>query len=415
MSTASLLRTGRGALGTGLWLGALWLGACSAPEPSTDGVKIGVLLPYTGEASALSANLERASLLAVEEINRAGGVGGVPVRAIFGNTFSDPERALAQTRALLEQGAVAIIGLGEDEVEPRLFDFLTEAGVPLVSPLPSAVTPGVGTSELPWIRMAPTPRALGQNLAQRVGDSGTERVGAVVASDAYHSQIAEAFGERVALYASVDLDVSVDESNFDVHGLSSQIDQLMDRGMQGVMLAMHPRPAARLATELSALRGAKPLPQWYLTPRLKTELLLQNASPGALEGALGIAPEVFAETRAEFEAQFERSSGDVPFDSTFYMYDATTVTLIAMDRAAVAGNTLPDGITSAIVDVASFGGLLIRWGDFEQARAANAAGREMYYVGLTGPVILAPDGSRSRGTSSLWAVEAGAIVDVAAE
>jgi ABC-type branched-subunit amino acid transport system substrate-binding protein len=351
----------------------------------------------------------------VAEINRAGGVGGVPVRAIFGNTFSDPERALAQTRALLERGAVAIIGPGEDEVEPRLFDVLTEAGVPLFSPLPSAVTPGVGTSELPWFRMAPTPRALGQNLAQRVGDSGTERVGAVVASDAYHSQLAEAFGERVALYASVDLNVSVDESSFDVHGVSAQIDELMDQGMQGVMLAMHPRPAARLATELSALRGAKPLPQWYLTPRLKTELLLQNASPGALEGALGIAPEVFAETRAEFEAQFERSSGDVPFDSTFYMYDATTVTLIAMDRAAAAGNTLPDGITSAIVDVASFGGLLIGWGDFEQARAANAAGSEMYYVGLTGPVILAPDGSRSRGTSALWAVEAGAIVDVAAE
>jgi ABC-type branched-subunit amino acid transport system substrate-binding protein len=414
MSSASLPR--RSNVGGALALGAgLWLAACSEPETGAERATIGVLLPYTGEASALSANLEKASLLAIEEINRAGGVGGVPARAIFGNTFSDPERALAQTRALLEQGALAIIGPGEDEVEPRLFDVLTEAGVPLFSPLPSALTPGVGTSALPWFRMAPTPRALGQNLAQRVGESGTERVGVVVAADPYHSQLAEAFGERVALYASVDLNSSVDESSFDVHGLSAQIDALMDQGMQGVMLAMHPRPAARLATELSALRGAKPLPQWYLTPRLKTELLLSNASPGALEGALGIAPEVSAETRAEFEAEFERSSGDVPFDSTFYMYDATSVTLIAMDRAAAAGNTLPDGITSAIVDVASFGGLLIRWGDFEQARAANASGSDMYYVGLTGPVILAADGSRSRGTSSLWAVEGGAIVDVAAE
>jgi hypothetical protein len=143
--------------------------------------------------------------------------------------------------------------------------------------------------------------------------------------------------------------------------------------------------------------------------------LLQNASPGALEGALGIAPEVFAETRGEFEARFEQSSGDVPFDSSFYMYDATSVTLIAMDRAIAAGDALPAGIAPAIVDVTSFGGLLIRWGDFEQARAANAARSDMYYVGLTGPVILAADGSRSRGTSSLWAVEGGAIVDVEPE
>jgi neutral amino acid transport system substrate-binding protein len=404
----------RALLARSLALGAgLSLVACGGSEPPAEGVKIGVLLPYTGESSALSANLEKASLLAAEQINRAGGVGGVRVRVIFGNTFSDPERALAEARALVEQGAMAIVGPGEDEVEPALFDVLSEARVPLFSPLPLAVAPGVGTSEVPWFRMAPTPRALGQNLAQRVGDSGTERVGAIVGSDAYHSQLAEAFVDRVSLYASVDMNVVVDETSLDVRALSAQIDGGMDRGMQGLMLAMHPRPAARLATELAALRGGKPLPQWYLTPRLKTELLLQNASPGALEGALGIAPEVFAETRQEFEARFEQSSGDVPFDSTFYMYDATAVTLMAMDRAAASGATLPDGIAPAIVDVASFGGLLIGWGDFEQARAANAAGNDMYYVGLTGPVILAADGSRSRGTSSLWAVENGAIVDVA--
>jgi ABC-type branched-subunit amino acid transport system substrate-binding protein len=413
MSRAVLARSAP--LGAGLLAAGLSLVACSGSDSAAQSVKIGVLLPYTGEASALSANLEKASLLAAEQINRAGGVGGVPVRVIFGNTFSDPERALAQARALLERGAMAIIGPGEDEVEPALFDALTEAGVPLFSPLPSAVTPGVGTGEVPWFRMAPTPRALGQNLAQRVGESGTERVGAIVASDAYHSQLAEAFVERVALYASVGINVVVDESSFDVRALSAQIDAEMDQGMGGVMLAMHPRPAARLATELGALRGGKPLPQWFLTPRLKTELLLQNASPGVLEGALGIAPEVFAQTRQEFEVRFEQSSGDLPFDSTFYMYDATAVTLMAMDRAVAAGETLPGGIAAAIVDVAAFGGLLIRWGDFERARAANAAGNDMYYVGLTGPVILAADGSRSRGTSSLWAVENGAIVDAAAE
>lgn len=384
---------------------------CSDPGEPEARVRIGVLLPYTGEASALSANLEKGSLLAVDEINRVGGVGGVPVEVVFANTFSDSERALEQARLLVERGVVAIVGPGEDEVEPRLFDILTGAGVPLLSPLPSADAPGVGTDAAPWFRMAPTPRVLGQNLAQLVGDTGTESIGAVVAADAYHSQLAEAFIDRVALYASVEMNESVDESRFNVHALGALIDERMEQGMQGVMLAMHPRPAARLATELSALRGNKPLPQWYLTPRLKTELLLQNASPGALEGALGVAPEVFDDTRAAFEARFEQSAKDMPFDSTFYMYDATSVMLMAMDRAVASGDTLPEGIAGAIVQVASFGGVLVRWGSFAQARAANTAGREMYYVGLTGPVILAADGSRSRGTSSPWAVAGGTIVE----
>ncbi|HTV24595.1 MAG TPA: ABC transporter substrate-binding protein, partial [Polyangiaceae bacterium] len=256
--------------------------ACGDSGESGERVRIGVLLPYTGEASALSANLEKGSLLAVDEINRVGGVGGVPVEVIFGNTFSDPERALEQARLLVERGVVAIVGPGEDEVEPRLFDMLTDAGVPLFSPLPSADAPGVGTDGMPWFRLAPTPRVLGQNLAQLVGDSGTTSIGVVVADDAYHSQLTEAFIDRVALFASVEMNESVDESRLGVHALGALIDERMEQGMQAVMLAMHPRPAARLATELSALRGDQPLPQWYLTPRLKTELLLQNASPGAL-------------------------------------------------------------------------------------------------------------------------------------
>jgi ABC-type branched-subunit amino acid transport system substrate-binding protein len=253
----------------------LWMlpaAACSASPASIERVKIGVLLPYTGEASALSANLEKGSLLAAHEMNRAGGVGRLSAEVIFGNTFSDPEREVEQARALLDRGAVAVVGPGEDQVVPSLFELLVQADVALFSPLASATELGIGSSSTPWLRLAPTTKVLGQNLAKVVGDYGSTSIGTVVASDAYHTQLAEAFSERVASYASIDLSVSVDESNFDVQALTRQLSEPLDAGMQGVMLAMRPRPAARLATELAALRGTKAPPQWYLTPRLKTDL-----------------------------------------------------------------------------------------------------------------------------------------------
>jgi ABC-type branched-subunit amino acid transport system substrate-binding protein len=372
---------------------------------------VGVLLPYTGEASALSANLEKGTLLAVEQMNRAGGVNGLPVEIVFGNTFSDSDRAVAEARSLVERGAVAVIGPGGDEGAEPVFQALNEFGVPLLSGLASATGQGAGTASTPWFRLAPSTRVLGENLAKVVGDSGTSRVAVVMANDVYHSEIGAAFVDRYDAYGTVELAETLNEATIDYEALTSVLAAQLDAGVEGVMLALQPRPAARLATELQVRRGSLPAPRWFLTPRLKTELLLVNASPGVFNGAVGIAPQVFPEARAEFEQRFEQELEDKPFDPTFYVYDATAVALLAMDRALARGDTLPEGIPAAIREVASFGGVLLNWDDFEQARSTNQAQSKLQFSGLTGPVILAADGSRIIGTTSLWGVQDEAIIE----
>lgn len=403
---------GTRALGRVGALAALALG-CGAATPSEPHVTLGVLLPYTGEASALSANLEKGSLLAVEQMNRAGGVNGLPVEIVFGNTFSDPQRAVAEARSLVARGAVAVIGPGGDEgVAEPVFQALNESGVPLLSPLASAAGQGLGTAQAPWFRMSPTTRVLGENLAKVVDDEGVSRVAAVMADDAYHTEIGAAFVAHFSpRYGSVELTETVHEASIDFEALTVRLAAQLDSGVEGVMLALQPRVAARLATELQVRRGSRPLPRWFLTPRLKTELLLVNASPGVFSAAVGIAPEVFPEARAEFELRYEQESGDKPFDPTFYVYDSTAVALLAMDRALAGGDTLPEGIPAAIRQVASFGGVLLNWDDFAQARATNQAQGKLQFSGLTGPVLLNTDGSRQIGTTSLWGVHNEAIVE----
>jgi branched-chain amino acid transport system substrate-binding protein len=372
-------------------------------------VRLGVLFPYTGEASALSANLEKGALLAAHDMNRAGGVGGLPVEIIFGNSFSDGERSLDEVQAMLDSGVVAVVGA--DDVTESVFARLTAAGVPLFSPLASTSAEDMGTAESPWFRMAPSTRGLGDNLAKVVGDMGTTRIAAVIASDPYHVQLGAAFIDRVSDYATLEMLATLDEAAPDYERMTRELSEHLDAGTEGVMLAMHPRSAARLATELAVRRAPEAPPQWYLTPRLETDVLLQNASPGALDGAIGIAPEVFDQTRAEFEERFLRDYDDVPFDPTFYVYDATAVTLIALDRALSNGHRLPAGIAAAIDEVASFGGRLVHWNELALARQLNFDRQDIQYTGLTGPVILANDGSRVIGTFSTWRVEEDQILD----
>jgi neutral amino acid transport system substrate-binding protein len=383
--------------------------ACSSDASQAPHVTLGVLLPYTGQASALSANLERGSLLAVEEMNRAGGANGLPVEIVFGNTFSDSDRAVQQARVLAEQGAVAVIGPGGDEGAQAVYEALAEYGVPLLSPQAAALGPGTGTKGTPWVRMAPSTKVLGENLAKMVADAGTRRVAAVSARDVYHAELSAAFRDRFAGFGRVDMAAEVDEDAIDYEALTKQLSEQLDAGVQGVMLAMQPRPAARLATELDARRGDKPPTHWFLTPRLKTQLLFQNASPGAFSEAVGIAPKV--ETRGDFDQRFAARWGDHPFDPTFYQYDATVVALLAIDRALARGDSLPEGIPRAIEEVASFGGVLVDWDDFAPARDLNQARSKMQFSGLTGPVILSKDGSRIIGTTSLWGVQDEAIIE----
>jgi ABC-type branched-subunit amino acid transport system substrate-binding protein len=306
---------------------------------------------------------------------------------------------------------VAVIGPGGDEGAEPVYEALSEFGVPLLSPSASAVGQGAGTDALPWFRMAPSTRVLGENLARVVSESGTGRVAAVIADDVYHSEIGAVFSDRYATYGKLEMSRTIDESSIDYESLTQALSEQLDAGVQGVMLAMQPRPAARLATELEARRSGKPPPKWYLTPRLKTELLLQNASPGAFRDAVGVAPEVLDGTRGEFEQFFAEREGDKPFDPTFYVYDATVVALLAIDRALGRGDSLPEGIPQSIQDVTAFGGVLVGWQGFAQARELNANHSKLQFSGLTGPVILQNDGSRRIGTTSLWGVQDEAIIE----
>src|SRR5262245_34688174 len=77
------------------------LAACGsdpAPLPA-DAIVIGSLLPFTGQEAALGANLEQAMLLAVEDVNAAGGVHGRPLALISRDSNSGSARGLD---ALLE-------------------------------------------------------------------------------------------------------------------------------------------------------------------------------------------------------------------------------------------------------------------------------------------------------------------------
>src|SRR3954471_19208666 len=100
---------------------ATFLIACHRSKTEhRDEIRIGLLLPYTGKDGSAGANYERGVLMAVDQINAAGGLHEKRLRIVYGDTHSDVNRGLSSAQELADQGVVAIVGPESDELARAL-------------------------------------------------------------------------------------------------------------------------------------------------------------------------------------------------------------------------------------------------------------------------------------------------------
>jgi branched-chain amino acid transport system substrate-binding protein len=85
---------------------ALLVGGCSQPKP----VKIGFVAGLTGRLADLGTGGRDGALLAIDDLNTAGGIKGARLELLVRDDKSDVQVALKVDRELLDAGVVAIVG-----------------------------------------------------------------------------------------------------------------------------------------------------------------------------------------------------------------------------------------------------------------------------------------------------------------
>lgn len=73
-------------------------------------IKVGMAITLTGRPSTFGVHTRNGFILALEQLNRAGGIGGRPIELITKDDKANPEQALRVDQELLDAGVVAIIG-----------------------------------------------------------------------------------------------------------------------------------------------------------------------------------------------------------------------------------------------------------------------------------------------------------------
>ena len=99
------------------------------PGVTADSIKIGAHGPITGPAAYIGLAGRDGMLLAMKEINAAGGVNGKKLVAVFEDDGHSPTKALAAAKKLVEQDRVfAVLGVGGSNATVGAVDYLKGKG-----------------------------------------------------------------------------------------------------------------------------------------------------------------------------------------------------------------------------------------------------------------------------------------------
>lgn len=120
------------------------LPAAAQPAPT----RIGLNVERTGPIASYGLHAAISAQLAVDEINKAGGVNGAMLELVTEDNRSSPEQAVIATRNLASKGVVAMLGPVTTTVARTAFPAANRAELPTISP--GSGLPGLTAQNRPW-------------------------------------------------------------------------------------------------------------------------------------------------------------------------------------------------------------------------------------------------------------------------
>jgi ABC-type branched-subunit amino acid transport system substrate-binding protein len=385
---------------------ALAAAGCVEPAggPPEDALKIGALLPFTGDIASEGANIERAILQVIDQVNQAGGIAGRPLWLVSRDTHSDLRRGFDAAQELMDDGVVAILGPQDEEMGKQLAPVVATRNVVVISGGVTSPFFSTVADNGFWFRTCPTARELGAALAERMRVDGVHRVQIIYVGDLYglglnNILVNELIARNIQTLTSISFQPGV-EPDF-----NRLLTPVLESKPDAIALMSYASTGAQIVQEWS-VRGGQA--RFYLAPALKADVFLDNAPPGVLEGAVGVAPALGqASVTGAFAADFAgRWSGEQPLNAAYFYYDAAMVLVLAMARAAEESGGAPTGtaIRDQVGRVSTAPGEQLGWNDLEQALELAAQGMDLDYEGTTGAVDMDARGDLVDGRVEFWTI-----------
>ncbi|MGH2560539.1 MAG: ABC transporter substrate-binding protein [Thermomicrobiales bacterium] len=387
-------------------LGTMRANAQGEVEP----LKLGVLLPFTGDLSDFGPPMFNAAELAVSEINEAGGVNGQPIEIVQGDSATAPQQSVEEARRLIEiEGAHALVGPAASGTSQQVAESVTGPGS-ILEISPSGTSPALTTANDNdfFFRTTISDAAQGQVLAAVTQEQGFATACTMYLNSSYGQGLNDAF---VASYEALGGQVTAQVPHEQEQAtFTSEIATCTEAQPDVLVTISYPESLGvylREALESGSVSnfifsdGAK-------SPELFTELGWESFA--GMHGTNPGAPET--DQGAAFDEAYTAAYGAPP--AIPYLresYDAVYLIALAAEKTDSVDSV---AMRDALRDLANEPGEVVNPGveGWQAAVAALDAGTEINYEGAGGPVDLDAAGDVAKGTIVVWQIEGEAIVDV---
>lgn len=383
----------------------------TAPAAGGDGVlKIGYLLPETGQLAFLGPPMIDGVKMAVEEINAVGGINGRPVELYGQDDGTDPDVAGGAADKLLAEGVDVIVGAAASGVSLAVIDKITGSQTVMCSPSNTGLQFTTYDDGGYYFRTAPPDNLQAQVLADLIVADGAEKVVVIGRSDEYGEGFANALADELEALGVEVADVVI----FDHTATSFQAEaqRIKDANPDSVAMISFDEGGQVVQAAIAAGVGPDAV-QWYGADGIQTSSFYEKVdpnNPAVVEGIRGTAPSAApADGEATFRERFEAFS---PGTDTIYSGHAYDCAVIAALAAAEAGSDAATDIQAHMVGVTRDGERCTLVADCLELIADGA---DIDYDGAAGPLDFVEAGEPGAGAYDSWEFAADGSVAVIEE
>lgn len=376
-------------------------------------LRIGTVLPLTGDLAAFGPSLTAATRIAVDLINdtlEEEGIEGINVELVA--TEDDQTQqgpgVEAATKLVQSDGVHVIIGAMASNVTIPIAE---SVAIPndIVMISPTSTEPSISElddNDLVYRILSSDVlqgEALGDAVIEEFGEGGVVNVGA--RNDAFGTALRDLFVDRFT-----ELGGEIGESitwNPDAPTFDTEAQQLASGDPDGWVIIDFPETFARFAPSLARTGEWDPA-RTFMTEAMRNEDSLEQAGGEELEGLRGTAPtSEGAPARAQFDELFTEEAPDE--DLTGFEGSSFDATILAFLAALQAETSEPTAIAENLQSVSGPGGEQYTFENLGDAIQAVLDGEEIDYEGAWGPIDFDDNGDPGSAIYEVWQFEGGEI------
>jgi branched-chain amino acid transport system substrate-binding protein len=371
-------------------------------------LRIGTLLPETGDLAFLGPPEFAGAELAVRQINAAGGVADADVQLCQGDSGdTNTDIANQTTDRHLAAGVDAIVGAASSGVSFTVIDKITGADVIQFSPANTSPDFTDYDDNGLYFRTAPSDVLQGRVLSDLIVEEGATTVGIMARQDPY--------GEGLLQYTSEPLtDAGAEVTNdggivYDpaAENFDAEVQQIVDADPDAFVMIGFEESAQILASLFEAGYTPESGKSIYLVDGNVGNALGENFAdtPGVLEGVRGTLPS--AELSEDLREQLLAVDPDLEdFSYGPETYDAVTIIALAAEVAGTVDD--PVAIAAEINGVTRDGTTCTT---FEECKQLVADGEDIDYDGAGGPYTFGDAGEPTEASFAVLSYGADNQID----